>query len=114
MTPPSSRRPAWKLGRLAAQGAERTADRRGTPGCDTGEEFDNVSPATGLVLGSTAAAGTDDMSGAIGAARRAFDEPTGPPTVRSASVASSNCRRPSRPNAIDLREELIAEVGCPE
>ena len=37
------------------------------------EEFDNLSPATGLVLGRTSAAGTHDMDRAIAAARRAFD-----------------------------------------
>jgi aldehyde dehydrogenase (NAD+) len=40
----------------------------------TGEQFDNLSPATGLVLGQTAAAQPQDMDRAIGAARRAFDE----------------------------------------
>ena len=39
-----------------------------------GAEFDNVSPATGRVLGVTAAAGPTDMDGAIAAARRAFDQ----------------------------------------
>ena len=40
----------------------------------TGEEFDNISPATGLVLGSTSAADAQDMDRAIAATRRAFDE----------------------------------------
>jgi aldehyde dehydrogenase (NAD+) len=40
----------------------------------TGEEFDNVSPATGLVLGTTSAADAQDMDRAIAAARRVFDE----------------------------------------
>ncbi len=38
-----------------------------------GAEIDNVSPATGAVLGAVAAAGGQDMDAAIGAARRAFD-----------------------------------------
>ena len=40
----------------------------------SGAEFDNVSPATGLLLGATAAADAEDMNRAIAAARRAFDE----------------------------------------
>jgi aldehyde dehydrogenase (NAD+) len=40
----------------------------------TGEEFDNVRPATGLVLGTTSAADAQDMDRAIAAARRVFDE----------------------------------------
>ena len=40
----------------------------------SGGEFDNVSPATGLLLGATAAADAEDMNSAIAAARRAFDE----------------------------------------
>ena len=40
----------------------------------SGARFDNLSPATGKVLGSTAAASSHDMDVAIGAARRAFDD----------------------------------------
>ena len=36
----------------------------------SGARFDNLSPATGKVLGSTAAASAHDMDAAIGAARR--------------------------------------------
>ena len=78
--------PSVEIGRRAAQHAEA---RMLIDGAASGLEFDNVSPATGLVLG--APAGDQDMERAIGAARRAFDE-----TDRS------------------LHEELIAEVGCPD
>ena len=40
----------------------------------SGAEFDNLSPATGAVLGTTAAAGEQDMDRAIAAARAAFDD----------------------------------------
>ena len=40
----------------------------------SGARFDNLSPATGKVLGSTAAVSSPDMESAIGAARRAFDD----------------------------------------
>jgi aldehyde dehydrogenase (NAD+) len=77
-------------------------------------EFDNVSPATGLVLGTTAAAGAPDMDRAIGAARRAFD------------LGDWSTNRELRKRCLEqlqaaitserdlLREELIAEVGCPD
>ena len=39
----------------------------------SGETFDNVSPATGGLLGTTAAAGAEDVDAAIAAARRSFD-----------------------------------------
>ena len=53
---------------------------------DSGTTFDNLSPATGDVLGTTAAAGAEDMDAAIGAARRAFDE-TSWSTDRAAAQA---------------------------
>jgi aldehyde dehydrogenase (NAD+) len=40
----------------------------------TGRTFDNESPATGEVIGSTADGSADDMRSAVAAARRAFDE----------------------------------------
>jgi aldehyde dehydrogenase (NAD+) len=80
----------------------------------SGAEFDNVAPATGLVLGTTAAAGAVDMDRAIGAARRAFD-------VGDWSTNGAFRRRclEQLQAAITserdlLREELIAEVGCPD
>ena len=78
-----------------------------------GEEFDNQSPATGLVLGCTAAAQPQDMERAIAAARRAFDE-----TDWSTNRALRRRCLEQLQSAIEadqeaLREELIAEVGCP-
>ncbi|WP_237572814.1 aldehyde dehydrogenase family protein [Mycolicibacterium lacusdiani] len=77
-------------------------------------EFDNVSPATGLVLGTTAAAGAADMDRAIGAARRAFDSGDWSTNralrkrcLEQLQAAITSEREP-------LREELIAEVGCPD
>ena len=64
-----------ELGRRAAERAESRMliDGELAPAA-SGEEFDNLSPATGLVLGRTGAAGAQDMDRAIAAARRAFDE----------------------------------------
>ena len=67
--------PSVDIGRRAAQLAERRMLVDGElVAADSGAEFDNISPATGLVIGATAAAGASDMDRAIGAARRAFDE----------------------------------------
>jgi aldehyde dehydrogenase (NAD+) len=78
-----------------------------------GAEFDNVSPATGLVLGSTAAAQAEDMDRAIAAARRAFDESDWSTnrTLRKRCMAQLQSAIEAEKD--DLREELIAEVGCP-
>jgi aldehyde dehydrogenase (NAD+) len=77
-------------------------------------EFDNISPATGLVLGAAAAAGAADMDRAIGAARRAFDSGDWSTSralrkrcLEQLQAAITSEREP-------LREELIAEVGCPD
>ncbi len=63
---------------LGSRVAERAESRMLIDGelvaAAAGEEFDNVSPATGRVLGRTAAAQPEDMDRAIAAARRAFDE----------------------------------------
>jgi aldehyde dehydrogenase (NAD+) len=80
----------------------------------TGARFDNVSPATGSVLESTAAAGPDDMSRAIGAARRAFDATdwsTNGPLRKRCLEQLQGAIEAERDH---LREEQIAEVGCPD
>jgi aldehyde dehydrogenase (NAD+) len=79
----------------------------------TGARFDNVSPATGQILGSTAAASAADMDAAIGAARNAFDT-TSWSTDR---VLRKRCllqlQEALEREREDLREEIIAEVGAP-
>jgi len=79
----------------------------------SGAVYDNLDPATGRVLGTTAAAGPEDMHRAIAAARRAFDE------------TDWSTNRPLRARCLDqlqagldaehddLRDELVAEAGCP-
>lgn len=79
----------------------------------SGARFDNLSPATGIVLGDTAAAEAQDMDRAIAAARAAFDT-TDWSTNR---VLRKRCLEQLQA-AIDaekdeLRTELVAEVGCP-
>jgi aldehyde dehydrogenase (NAD+) len=86
------------LGRRAAMHAEsRMLIDGALVSATDGAEFDNVSPATGLVLGRTAAAQAQDMDRAIGAARTAFDATDWSTTVHCASGAWNNSSRRSRP-----------------
>jgi aldehyde dehydrogenase (NAD+) len=78
-----------------------------------GAEFDNVSPATGLVLGRTAAAQAEDMDRAIAAARRAFDESDWSTNRALRKRCLDQLQAAIEIEKSDLREELIAEVGCP-
>jgi aldehyde dehydrogenase (NAD+) len=107
--------PSVEIGRRAATHAEARMLIDGElVAAESGAEFDNISPATGLVLGATAAAGPQDMARAIGAARRAFDD-----TEWSTNGALRHRCLGQLQAAIEyerdaLREELIAEVGCPD
>src|SRR6478752_1564913 len=81
---------------------------------ESGAEFDNISPATGLVLGVTAAAGPRDMGRAIGAARRAFDETDWSTNGALRQRCLGQLQDAIASERDTLREELIAEVGCPD
>jgi acyl-CoA reductase-like NAD-dependent aldehyde dehydrogenase len=75
--------------------------------------FANINPATEEVLGEVADASKADMARAIGAARRAFDE-TDWPTNRALRKRCLEQLQEALENEREaLREELIAEVGCP-
>ncbi|MGE2730956.1 aldehyde dehydrogenase family protein [Mycolicibacterium vaccae] len=103
-----------EIGRRAATRAERRMLIDGDlVAAQSGAEFDNVGPATGAVLGTTAAADVADMDRAIAAARTAFD-------TSSWSIDRALRRRclEQLQSALEaekelLREELIAETGCP-
>ena len=102
------------LGRRAATRAESRMLIDGELVAATGgAEFDNVSPATGLVLGSTAAAQAEDMDRAIAAARRAFDESDWSTNRTLRKRCLEQLQSAIEAEKDDLREELIAEVGCP-
>ncbi|MEO3757061.1 aldehyde dehydrogenase family protein [Mycobacterium sp. B14F4] len=79
----------------------------------SGGEFDNLSPATGARLGRTAAAGPEDMNRAVAAARRAFDETDWSSNRRLRARCLDQLQTAIEAEREDLREELIAEVGCP-
>jgi aldehyde dehydrogenase (NAD+) len=79
----------------------------------SGEEFDNLSPATGQVLGSTAAAQPQDMDKAIAAARKAFDETDWSTNRALRKRCLEQLQTAIEADKENLRTELIAEVGCP-
>ena len=79
----------------------------------SGQQFDNINPATEEVLGQVADGGHEDMGRAITAARRAFDE-----TSWSADRAFRKRCLEQLQEAVEaereqLRAELVAEVGTP-
>ena len=79
----------------------------------SGARFDNLSPATGKVLGSTAAASSHDMNVAIGAARRAFDETDWTSNRALRKRCLLQLQEALEREREDLRDEIIAEVGAP-
>jgi len=103
-----------ELGRRAAKHAEARMLIDGElVTAASGEEFDNVSPATGLVLGTTSAAEATDMDRAIAAARRAFDESDWSTNRALRKRCLEQLQAGIEADKENLREELIAEVGCP-
>ena len=102
------------LGRRAVERAESRMliDGELVPAA-SGEEFDNLSPATGLVLGRTSAAGAHDMDRAIAAARRAFDESDWSTNRALRKRCLEQLQAAIEADKENLREELVAEVGCP-
>ena len=67
----------------------------------------------GFSLGVTAAADASDMGRAVGAARRAFDETDWPTNGELRRRCLAQLQSAIEAEKEDLREELIAEVGCP-
>jgi len=102
---------------LGRQAAARAESRMLVDGelvaAASGEEFENVSPATGLALGRAAAAQPHDMDRAIGAARKAFDETDWSTNRALRKRCLEQLQSAIEANKEDLRAELIAEVGCP-
>ena len=80
---------------------------------DSGATFANVNPATEEVIGQVADGSPAEMQRAIAAARRAFDE-TGWSTDRSfRKRCLEQLQEALEAEQEELREQLIAEVGCP-
>ncbi len=106
--------PSVEIGRRAAGRAEirMLIDGQLTESA-SGERFDNVSPATGLVLGQTTSGGPEDMDRAIAAARRAFDNTDWSTNKTLRKRCLEQLQVAIEAEQEDLREELIAEAGCP-
>jgi aldehyde dehydrogenase (NAD+) len=79
----------------------------------SGARFDNLSPATGKVLGSAAAAAAEDMTAAIGAARRAFDQTDWKTNRSLRKRCLLQLQEALEREREELRDEIIAEVGAP-
>ncbi|WUV51344.1 aldehyde dehydrogenase family protein [Nocardia vinacea] len=79
----------------------------------SGAAFDNLNPATGQVLGGTAAAGPEDMLRAITAARRAFDTTDWSTNRVLRQRGLMQLQVALEAEKDQLRTELVAEVGSP-
>ena len=79
----------------------------------SGKRFDNVDPATEVVLGPVADASADDMERAITAARRAFDETDWSTNRALRRRCLEQLQAALEAEREELRAELVAEVGTP-
>lgn len=103
-----------ELGRRVAQRAETRLLIDGVLSeAANGATYRNLSPATGLELGDAAAATAQDMNRAIGAARRAFDETSWSTDRVLRRRCLEQLQTAIESEKEDLRDELVAEVGCP-
>ena len=75
--------------------------------------FDVINPATEEVVGQVSDASSTDMHRAIDAARRAFDETDWSTDRGFRQHCLQQLQEALEAEKEDLREELIAEVGCP-
>jgi aldehyde dehydrogenase (NAD+) len=75
--------------------------------------FANVNPATEETLGEVADASKADMTRAIGAARRAFDQTEWSTNRELRKRCLEQLQAAIEAEREELREELILEVGCP-
>jgi aldehyde dehydrogenase (NAD+) len=79
----------------------------------SGKRFDNINPATEEVLGQVADGSPEEMRQAIAAARRAFDETDWATNHKLRQRCLLQLQDALESEQEQLREELIAEVGCP-
>lgn len=75
--------------------------------------FPTVNPATEETLGMAADASTEDMSAAIGAARRSFDDTSWATDVDLRVRCIRQLQQAMRDHVDELRDLTIAEVGAP-
>src|ERR1700694_4577748 len=79
----------------------------------SGKRFENVNPATEEVLGEVADGSSADMQRATAAARRAFDESDWSTNHALRRRCLEQLQDALESEREEMREELIAEVGCP-
>ncbi len=79
----------------------------------SGATFENVNPATEDVLGVVADGTPADMEAAIAAARRAFDTTDWSTNAELRKRGILQLQAALEAEKEDLRDELVAEVGCP-
>ena len=79
----------------------------------TGETFDNINPATEEVLGPVADGTAADMEAAISAAREAFDTTSWSTDGAFRKECLYQLQAAVESEKEELRNELVAEVGCP-
>ena len=79
----------------------------------SGGTFPTINPATEETLGVAADASADDMSAAIGAARRSFDETDWSTNTELRVRCIRQLQEAMRKNVEDLRDLTISEVGAP-
>jgi aldehyde dehydrogenase (NAD+) len=79
-----------------------------------GATYPTVNPATEEVLGVCADATADDLDGAIGAARRTFDESSWSTDVALRVRCLRQLREAMTAHADELRAMTIAETGAPD
>ncbi|HSV83245.1 MAG TPA: aldehyde dehydrogenase family protein [Ramlibacter sp.] len=77
----------------------------------SGKQFANINPATGAVIGHAADASPEDMSVAIGAARRAFDETDWSTNHAFRQRCLQQLQTALRENADRFRDIQVAEAG---
>jgi aldehyde dehydrogenase (NAD+) len=80
---------------------------------ESGRQFDNINPATEDVLGQVADGSHADMSRAISAARRAFDETDWPTNRALRRRCLEQLQEAIEAEREEMRAELVAEVGTP-
>jgi aldehyde dehydrogenase (NAD+) len=79
----------------------------------SGKRFDNINPATEEVIGQVADGGKDDMSRAIAAARKAFDETDWSTNRSLRKRCLEQLQEALESEQEEMRAELVAEVGAP-
>lgn len=100
---------------LNARAAARAENRMLIAGrlVEAAQQFDNISPATGQVLGSTSAAGPAEMEAAIVSARAGFDDTEWSTDRALRRRCLLQLQEALEREREDIREELVAEAGAP-